>query len=445
MTARRKDTLANSQVVSALALLRVAGLPPRCSMVFGGRLLRYCNRIPVNANCKSLTTRANCSFCRRECGSSLACYPLVSRKWGRQAVPLRNPVDHTATAVLTLEGSPRHVESLVGRSRSDLGLIASGAPEAKIGQSKVFPNDLDSILKAWALLAMVAAIDWVWCRRVGFTVIGISPMLCGLAMIASVGIFFEFTGRVQWLSDIANYVVLWESLALAINLYSYMVATLGFPMWDVSFARADAALGFNWAAGLHFIQSHPRFAYLLHYAYNSIFFQVLASIGFFAAIGRTDRNRELLWVAMVSALATTSLSGIFPALGPYIKEMPAWSAVLASIRAGTLALRDHRYEGRGGVPLVPYRDGGFPGLCSSAADAKLHSGGCSERIHVGVDSVCRTSLSRRCHLWNCCGNGLNPDRADGDIAPQFRDSPKRRIFSQADPRTYWDTGLNGEV
>lgn len=337
MTARRKDTLANSQVVSALALLRVAGLPPRCSMVFGGRLLRYCNRIPVNANCKSLTTRANCSFCRRECGSSLACYPLVSRKWGRQAVPLRNPVDHTATAVLTLEGSPRHVESLVGRSRSDLGLIASGAPEAKIGQSKVFPNDLDSILKAWALLAMVAAIDWVWCRRVGFTVIGISPMLCGLAMIASVGIFFEFTGRVQWLSDIANYVVLWESLALAINLYSYMVATLGFPMWDVSFARADAALGFNWAAGLHFIQSHPRFAYLLHYSYNSIFFQVLASIGFFAAIGRTDRNRELLWVAMVSALATTSLSGIFPALGPYIKEMPAWSAVLASIRAGTLS------------------------------------------------------------------------------------------------------------
>jgi PAP2 superfamily len=256
---------------------------------------------------------------------------------GEAGSPLRNPVDRPATAVLALEGSPERVESLVGRGRAALRLIASDAPESNIGQSKVFPNDLDSILKAWALLAMVAAVDWLWSKRVGFTVIGICPMLCGLTMIAAAGIFFEFNGRAQWLSDIANYVALWESLALAINLYSYMVATLGFPMWDVRFARADAALGFNWTAGLHFIQAHPSFAYLLHYAYNSIFFQVLASIGFFAAIGRTDRNRELLWVAMVSALATTSLSGIFPALGPYIKEMPAWSAVLASIRAGTLS------------------------------------------------------------------------------------------------------------
>src|SRR5208282_1584611 len=45
----------------------------------------------------------------------------------------------------------------------------------------------------------------------------------------------------------------------------------------------------------------------------------------------------LLWIAMLSALVTTSLSGLLPALGPYANgNMPAWSAVLVTIHNGSL-------------------------------------------------------------------------------------------------------------
>jgi len=57
-----------------------------------------------------------------------------------------------------------------------------------------------------------------------------------------------------------------------------------------------------------------------------------------AIIGRSDRNRELLWAGMLSALITASLSGLLPALGPCLKgDMPKWSAVLVTLRDGSLS------------------------------------------------------------------------------------------------------------
>ena len=86
------------------------------------------------------------------------------------------------------------------------------------------------------------------------------------------------------------------------------------------------------------------FRYLLSHAYNSIYFQVFASIGYFAMIRRTDRMRELFWIGILSAFITSTLAGLFPALGPFINgDIPSCSAVLASIRDGSVtqfALRD---------------------------------------------------------------------------------------------------------
>lgn len=218
-------------------------------------------------------------------------------------------------------------------------------PEAPYNPPRASPraswkllDDSDYILRAWAVIVVVAAIDWVWGRRAGFEISGIIPVAQGVAMIAVVGFFFDYTRRSRQVSDAAHYCALWISFAAATNIYSYVVATLRMPMCDLQLARMDAALGFNWSAGFAQFRSWSwTLRYLLWHAYNSIYVQIFFSIGYFALAKRSDRNRELLWIGMLSSLITTSVSGFFPALGPYLKgDMPWWSAVLVTIRNGTL-------------------------------------------------------------------------------------------------------------
>jgi PAP2 superfamily len=200
-------------------------------------------------------------------------------------------------------------------------------------------DDPDYILRAWAAILIVAAIDWVWASHAGFKISGVGTALPELAMLAAVGFFFDYTGRARQVSDAAHYCALWISFAVVLELYSYVVATLRMPMWDLQFARADAALGFNWSAGFDWITTSGwTLRYIFEHAYNSMIIQIFASIAFFALIKRPDRNRELLWIGILSALITITLSGLFPAVGPYGKGgMPAWSAVLLTIRDGSLS------------------------------------------------------------------------------------------------------------
>jgi hypothetical protein len=206
-------------------------------------------------------------------------------------------------------------------------------------------DDPDYILRAWAAILILAAIDWLLAGRVGFKIDGIPHAAFWIMVIAAVGFFFEQTGRSRKMSDWAHYVALWLSLAITIAIYSYAVTASRMQLWDLRFARMDAAFGFNWLGCLSFIMRHPILRNLLEHDYNSIFVQVFVSIAYFAIIRRIDRNRELLWTGMLSALITASLSGLLPAVGPYVndvknlavKDMPAWLAVFVTLRDGTLS------------------------------------------------------------------------------------------------------------
>lgn len=205
--------------------------------------------------------------------------------------------------------------------------------QADTPKSRKLPKDL---LVAWVAIAAFAAVDWLLVQQAGFEITGIPGLLRGVALVAAIGFFFEYTGRSQWVSDGANYLALWISLAIALNVYSYAIATLRMPMWDAQFARADVALGFHWSAIYDSILPHPMLRFVLRHAYNSFLLQIVGSIGYLAIFGHTERNRELLWIGLVSGLITTSLSGVFPALGPYEKEVPSWSAILVTIRSGAM-------------------------------------------------------------------------------------------------------------
>ncbi|HYL60088.1 MAG TPA: phosphatase PAP2 family protein [Candidatus Acidoferrales bacterium] len=192
---------------------------------------------------------------------------------------------------------------------------------------------------AWVTIFAVAAIDWIWARRDGLTIAGVLPPVAAIAFLAAVGAIYGTTRRNMKLADLGHYTALWFALAVAVNLYSYMVATLRLPMRDADFARMDAALGFDWAACIKALEPHHGFQYLLGYAYNSFPVQIIFSIALFAFSGRRDRNREMLWIGLFGALIATSVSGLLPALGPYLDDsIPSWSAVLLAIRNGSLTI-----------------------------------------------------------------------------------------------------------
>jgi len=211
-------------------------------------------------------------------------------------------------------------------------------PVAASARASKFLDDRDYMLRAWAVILILAATDWLWARHAGFDIGGIMPAVKGVAVFAAFGFLVDFTGRARQVAEAAHYCALWIAFAVGLVIYSYVVATLRMPLRDVQFARMDAALGFNWSAGFDWIHtSNSALRYILEHAYNSMMVQVFASIGFFALIKRGDRNRELLWIGMFAMLVSVTLSGPFPALGPYTTGgMPSWSAVLVSIRNGTL-------------------------------------------------------------------------------------------------------------
>ncbi len=204
--------------------------------------------------------------------------------------------------------------------------------------SRKFLDDPRHILRAWAAILTVAAIDWLWAAHAGFKITGVLAAVRAIAMLAAVGFLLDYLGRAPQVSEAAHYCALWIALAIVLEIYSYDVATLRMPMCDQLFTRMDAALGFNWMAGFHLVTSNRTVRYILSHAYNSMILQIFASLAYFAVTGRGDRNRELLYIGMVAALITISLSGLFPALGPFGKGgMPEWSAVLVTIRNGSLS------------------------------------------------------------------------------------------------------------
>jgi PAP2 superfamily len=200
-------------------------------------------------------------------------------------------------------------------------------------------DDPDYILRAWAAILILAAIDWAWATQAGLEISGLMPVVEGVAMLAAFGFLLDYSKRARPVAEAMQYCALWIGFAVALEIFSYAAATLRMPLRDLQFARADAALGLNWNAGFDWITSSSwQLRYILEHAYNSIMVQLFASIAFFALIKRSDRNRELLWIGVLSALITTTLSGFFPALGPYGKGgMPVWSKVLLTVRDGSLS------------------------------------------------------------------------------------------------------------
>jgi len=190
---------------------------------------------------------------------------------------------------------------------------------------------------AWLTVALVGAIDSVWAWRIGFHFRGFSLAAVLVGVLLAIGLFYGYSGRNPRFRDLGHYLALWLVFPLTVNIYSYLAATMRFPLCDAQLSALDQSLGFHWMQWIAVLRAHRIARIILFLAYDSIFLQGFASVGFFALTKKTERNRELLWITMLAGIATVVISGFAPALGPMTaRNIPEWTAELLKLRDGSL-------------------------------------------------------------------------------------------------------------
>jgi hypothetical protein len=212
----------------------------------------------------------------------------------------------------------------------------SGLPTYSYRGTKIAGGALYSP-STWAIIVAVGLVDCVWARNSRLTFGGWRDVAYIILFMWALGMLGSMRG-ISKLADIGHCMAMWVAF-LAVNIvFTYLWATLPMPLHDVAFARINSALGFNWSAWFLWIVARPWPRTILSAAYDSLLFQILGSVSYLSLTDRPDRNRELLWTVMLSAPCSAVISGLLPAIGPFIPgALPRFSIALLALRSGTLS------------------------------------------------------------------------------------------------------------
>ncbi len=194
-----------------------------------------------------------------------------------------------------------------------------------------------SLKWAWLVIISVGLLDSIWSGHLGFRFKALPEAALLIAAPLGFGLFFDCYKSNPRCRDFGYCVALWLAFPFVVNSYSYLAATMHFPLCDAQLCGLDRAAGFDWSRWFTLVRSHQTVSTILRIAYSSLFFQIVASVAIFALTGNEDRNRELLWVAMLAALQAVVISGFVPAMGPMAGgTLPPWTTALLQVRDGTM-------------------------------------------------------------------------------------------------------------
>ncbi|MEP6609791.1 MAG: phosphatase PAP2 family protein [Burkholderiaceae bacterium] len=167
-------------------------------------------------------------------------------------------------------------------------------------------------------IAALGICDWLWARHAGLTFSHWTQTATLMGLLLALGFVYGSIRRNAQLADMALWGALVAAFTFAAAIFTYLMATLGFSFVDSELARVDAGLGFSWPAWFQFVNSHSLLKGLFAVVYAILLPECVASIVYFAHRGRSERNGEFLWGALISILITGTISGIVPAAGAFV-------------------------------------------------------------------------------------------------------------------------------
>lgn len=163
-------------------------------------------------------------------------------------------------------------------------------------------------------IVLLGMVDLIWAHYANITFHGLSSILGSIVLLALIGVFYDLSGRSKRLSDMGYYAALWTGFSATGVIFTYLTASLNFPLHDALFADLDARMGFDWVTLYLAVEAYPRFSSLLGWAYDSMYVQLFVSMLYFAHKQWTRKNDELLLIAFISLVITSIFSGLFPAV-----------------------------------------------------------------------------------------------------------------------------------
>ena len=176
----------------------------------------------------------------------------------------------------------------------------------------------------WIGLASIALADLLLMAADGFRLVGWAgaAILAVAAAACALGYLYSAVrpdARLAALGFGGGYLI---AYTLAAALLSYLGTSLSLPLLDAQFARADAALGFDWLATLELANAWPLLGKLLRAAYATSMPQVLFVFLMLATTRQLSRLADFLALFTATSLATIVAASLLPAAGAFVHFDP---------------------------------------------------------------------------------------------------------------------------
>lgn len=173
---------------------------------------------------------------------------------------------------------------------------------------------------AWSVIGALLAIDLVWLTRSAVSVVPLSlatPVGAGLGMGAAAYYYRHCRGEFK-LADALDTVGQMLAFMVVAALFSYLMATLGYPLQDAAFHALDRSLGLDWLAFLKAVDARPLLGTLLSASYASFIPQVLVLMLVLSFCGQGMVGRTTILAMMLSGTVTIVISGFLPAMAMFV-------------------------------------------------------------------------------------------------------------------------------
>lgn len=171
-------------------------------------------------------------------------------------------------------------------------------------------------LKILTAIFCIFCIEFLWAYALGISLKDFSSTFIFVCFLTLITALIELRISKQ-LATLLNFLTFWIVFSVVGQVFTYLCATLNFPLLDSDLSALDAALGFDWLVWWKFVQSKETIHQLFVLAYKSLGVQTVVAIVFFSIFRKNTCAEEFWWTTFMALIATSLISGIFPALGTF--------------------------------------------------------------------------------------------------------------------------------
>ncbi|HEX7968631.1 MAG TPA: phosphatase PAP2 family protein [Stellaceae bacterium] len=175
-----------------------------------------------------------------------------------------------------------------------------------------------AVRAAWIAIAALGLADIAWARHDGIIFVHAEIYVAGVLLLLSAAGAWRLQRAGAGFARITEAMAQFLAFLPVSASLSYLCATIAGPLQDARFVALDRALGFDWAQWAAAVAPAPGLPLLLALAYVSYIPHFTLAIGYYAAIGRSERCAELLWLLIIALLPTMAGFIALPVAGPWV-------------------------------------------------------------------------------------------------------------------------------